>query len=256
VFLALGCGAFILSVVGAAFVPNSLPESLRRWMHPNIFVPLGTVLTVIMLRRDCRDFRVSEPFNPWPVAVSSTGWFVAGVALLGVTVPMFIAAFGFRWSSNGPFNGSVMAITLWGILLTAAAEEIAFRGYALWRLIRLMGFWRAQVIVAGLFAVSHLTLGGYALLPALIGTTAGSLLFGTVFTRTRSLAAPIAMHSGWNIAQHLLLSPLDQTATPFLLRLTHAPSPGEHVLMLLWIGLVLSAATVVALRFRANAVML
>ena len=32
---------------------------------------------------------------------------------------------------------------------TAAAEEIGFRGYAFWRLIRLIGFWPAQAIVAG-----------------------------------------------------------------------------------------------------------
>ena len=73
---------------------------------------------------------------------------------------------------------------LCAILLIAAAEEISFRGYALWRLSRLIGFWRAQAIIAILFALSHATLGGYSLVPALLGTVIGSVLYGVAFART------------------------------------------------------------------------
>jgi membrane protease YdiL (CAAX protease family) len=217
-------------------------------MHPNIFVPLGTALTVLMLRRDFSDIPASERFNPWPVAWSSASWFVAGVALLAVTIPVFAFAFGVRWSANGACSATAMALTLWGIVITAAAEEIGFRGYAFWRLIRLIGFWPAQAIVAGLFVVSHFTLGGYALLPSLVGIVAGSVLFGVVFARTQSLAAPIALHTGWNVSQHLLLSPLDPTATPLVVRFPHTPSRGEYALMLVWVALVMVAGTVVVLR--------
>jgi len=254
VFLAFGVAAFLLAVVGAAFVPLSLPDALRRWAHPNIFVPLCITLTVLMLRRDASEMPVSERFNPWPVGRSSAGWFVAGVALLAATLPVFVLAFGLRWSTNGTFSGTALTLTLWGIFMTAAAEEFGFRGYAFWRLIRLIGFWPAQAIVAGLFIVSHLTLGGFALLPALVGTLTGSLLFGAVFARTQSVAAPIALHTGWNLCQHLLLSPLDPIATPLLVRFPHAPSPGEYALMLVWVGLVMVTGTVVALRFRVKVV--
>ncbi len=204
VFLAFGFAAFLVAIVGASFVPLGLPDALRRWMHPNIFVPLGTALTVLMLRRDFSDIPASERFNPWPVAWSSASWFVAG--------------------------------------------EIGFRGYAFWRLIRLIGFWPAQAIVAGLFIVSHFTLGGYALLPSLVGIVAGSVLFGVVFARTQNLAAPIALHTGWNVSQHLLLSPLDPTATPLVVRFPHTPSRGEYALMLVWVALVMVAGTVITLR--------
>ena len=254
VFLAFGVAAFLLAVVGAGFAPLGWPDALRRWAHPHIFVPLGITLTVLLLRREGSTVPCSERFNPWPVGWSSAGWFVAGVALLAATLPVFVLAFGLRWTANGEFTGTTLALTLWGIFLTAAAEEIGFRGYAFWRLIRLIGFWPAQAIVAGLFAVSHLTLGGFALLPALVGTVTGSLLFGAVFARTQSVAAPIALHTGWNLCQHLLLSPLDPTATPLIVRFPHAPSPTEYASMLGWVGLVMVAGTVVALRFRVNVV--
>src|SRR6185312_10616162 len=129
----------------------------------------------------------------------------------GLVGLVFVLALGLHWAPNPQWSGASAALMLWAIVWTAAAEEIAFRGYALWRLKRLLGFWPAQAIVAALFVVSHLTLGGYAFLPALIGNVTGSFLYGVTFTRTRGLAAPIALHAGWNIAQHLLLSPGNAT---------------------------------------------
>ncbi len=143
VFLAFGLAAFLFAVVGAAFVPLGLPDTLRRWAHPTIFVPLGTLITARMLRRDANDVPKSELFSPWPVGMSSAGWLVAGVALLAATIPVFVIAFGLRWSANQAFSSTATALTLWGVVITAAAEEIAFRGYAFWKLIRLMGFWRS-----------------------------------------------------------------------------------------------------------------
>lgn len=143
---------------------------------------------------------------------------------------------------NAHWSGVAALLSIWAIVWTAAAEEIAFRGYALWRLLRLIGFWPAQLVVAALFAVSHLTLGGYTLLPALIGTVTGSILYGAAFTRTRSLAAPIALHSGWNIAQHLLLSPLNPSATPVVPTFSPPPTPMAYAGMVLVVGVVMVVA--------------
>jgi membrane protease YdiL (CAAX protease family) len=156
---------------------------------------------------------------------------------------VFVLALGLRWAPNPQSTGANVALMLWAILLIAAAEEVAFRGYALWRLTRLIGFWRAQGIVAILFALSHATLGGYSLVPALLGTVIGSVLYGVAFARTRSIAAPIALHSGWNIIQHLMLSPLSPSATPFVPTFPHAPTGGESLAMLAIVGIVMIAAT-------------
>jgi membrane protease YdiL (CAAX protease family) len=169
-------------------------------------------------------------------------WLAVGILLAVFVTLVFAFAFGLRWFPNSHWSGPNTALSIWAILLTAAAEEIAFRGYALWRLLRLIGFWRAQLIVAACFALSHLTLGGFTLLPALVGTVTGSILYGVAFTRTRTLAAPVALHSGWNVAQHLLLSPLNPSATPVVPSFVPPPTPSIYGAMVLTVGIVMVAA--------------
>ena len=167
-----------------------------------------------------------------------------GSALACVVTLIFAVAFGLRWVPNPHWSGLNVALMVWAILLIAAAEEFAFRGYAFWKLTRLLGFWQAQAIVAALFALSHMTLGGYtSWLPALIGTVTGSILYGAAFVRTRTIAAPLAMHTGWNIAQHLLLSPLNPSATPVVPTFPKGGPGWEYGTMLAIIGLVMVAAT-------------
>ena len=117
----------------------------------------------------------------------------------------------------------------------------AFSRARVTQLIRLLGFWPAQAIVAALFALSHLTFGGYTLLPAIVGTVTGSVLYGVVFVRTRGVAAPIALHSGWNIAQHFLLSPLNRSATPIVPAFPHVPTIAEYGAMVAIVGIVMIA---------------
>ena len=251
-FLAIGTALFLLAVVGAALVPLGWPDAIRRSAHPAIFVPLALALTVRMLRRDAVELGPEALFNPWPVGRTTGFWLLLGSALAGVVALAFALWFGLRWAPKGEWSGASAVLMIWAIVLTAAAEEIAFRGYALWRLIRLVGFWPAQAIVAALFVVSHLTLGGSRLLPALVGNVTGSFLYGVAFASTRGLAAPIALHSGWNIVQHLFLSPLDPSATPVVPTFPHPPTGGEYAAMLAIVGIVMAATAVGIFRVRAN----
>jgi membrane protease YdiL (CAAX protease family) len=249
-FLAFGTAFFLFAIVGAAFVPLGWPDAIRRSAHPAIFVPLAVALTVRMLRRDARELTPEVLFDPWPVGRMSLPWLLLGSALAGAVALTFALAFGLRWAPNLRWSGASAALMLWAIVLTAAAEELAFRGYGLWRLMRLVGFWPAQAIVAALFVVSHLTLGGSALLPALVGNVTGSVLYGVAFARTRGIAAPIALHSGWNIAQHLLLSPLDPSATPLVPTFPHVATGREYAAMLAIVGIVMAATAAAILKGR------
>jgi uncharacterized protein len=85
-------------------------------------------------------------------------------------------------------------------LVLAACEEIGFRGYPMRRLLRSFGLWPTLAIVAAVFVLYHLSLG-WGLLPALLGTGAGSLLFAmAAVAARRGLAFPIGVHAGWNFA--------------------------------------------------------
>ena len=197
-----------------------------------------------MLRKDAKELAPADLFDPLPVGRRSILWLLIGIVLASIVALMFALAFGLRWIPNSQWSRASAALILWAIVLTAAAEEIAFRGYALWRLMRLIGFWPAQAIIAAFFVVSHLTLGGSSLLPSLVGNVTGSVLYGIVFARTRGVAAPIALHSGWNIAQHFLLSPLNPSATPLVPTFPHAPTGREYGAMLAIVGMVMAAAAV------------
>jgi membrane protease YdiL (CAAX protease family) len=241
-FLGIGAAIFLLAIVATGFVPFSWPDAIRRSTHPMVFVPLAIVLNARLLRRDAIELGSAALFDPWPIGRATLPWLVLGILLAGMTTLVFVLAFGMRWAPNPRWSGANMILSIWAIVFTAAAEEIAFRGYALWRLLRLIGLWPAQLIVAAFFALSHLTLGGYTLLPALIGTVTGSILYGAAFTRTRGIAAPIALHSGWNIAQHLVLSPLDASATPLVPVFVPLPTPSIYAAMVSTVGIVMVAA--------------
>lgn len=90
-------------------------------------------------------------------------------------------------------------------LVTNACEELAWRGYAFDGLQRSLEPGPAQVIVATVSALFHM-LSGWSWQAALFSTTAGSLLFGLVVMRWRSVPAAVGVHAGWNWARDLTMA--------------------------------------------------
>jgi membrane protease YdiL (CAAX protease family) len=90
----------------------------------------------------------------------------------------------------------------------AVAEECLFRGFLFQRLIESLGKWPAQLIVAGMFLLTHINN------PGMIGTTKilasinifiASILFGLAFIKTNSLAMPLGLHFMANFMQGTVL---------------------------------------------------
>lgn len=108
-----------------------------------------------------------------------------------------------RWvRSPGPVAAPI-AVAALAFLLVAVREEPAFHGYPLRGLDRAFGAWRAQLIVALVFALEHYA-GGMRLLQSLWGPGVGSLVFGLAALTTRGLSLPVGMHAGWDFTQWLL----------------------------------------------------
>ncbi|MBB6499397.1 CPBP family intramembrane glutamic endopeptidase [Pedobacter cryoconitis] len=82
----------------------------------------------------------------------------------------------------------------------ACREELAFRGYPLRSLNYVIGSWKAQLIVAFIFAAEHVA-GGMTWSQALLGAGLGSILFGLAALKTKGLALPIGLHAAWNFGQ-------------------------------------------------------
>lgn len=90
----------------------------------------------------------------------------------------------------------------------AIAEEFLFRGFLFRRLIESFGQWPAQLIIAGMFLLTHINN------PGMIGTTKilaslnifiASIMFGLAFIKTKSLAMPLGLHFMANFMQGTVL---------------------------------------------------
>ena len=90
------------------------------------------------------------------------------------------------------------------MLLVAVAEELLFRGFLFQRLLAAVGIWPAQMLIGGLFLLTHLQNPGMTGVTKWIAGAnifAASLLFGWAYLRTRSLALPIGLHWMANVVQ-------------------------------------------------------
>ena len=103
----------------------------------------------------------------------------------------------------------------------AAGEELGFRGYPFHRLRDRYGVVMAQVTVALAFAVYHM-LQGWPAVNALVGTTAGSVLFGMATLASGGLAFPIGIHAAWNIGSWAMGTKSE--VGYWRMELTHTPS--------------------------------
>lgn len=82
----------------------------------------------------------------------------------------------------------------------AFREELAFRAYPLRTLAYSIGSWKAQIIIALIFAIEHMA-GGYTFVQAFLGSATGAILFGIAALKTKGIALPVGLHFAWNFVQ-------------------------------------------------------
>lgn len=90
----------------------------------------------------------------------------------------------------------------------AVAEEMLFRGFIFQRLMESLGQWPAQIVISGMFLLTHINN------PGMIGMTKtlaalnifiASVMFGLAFIKTKSLAMPVGIHFMANFMQGTVL---------------------------------------------------
>ena len=93
-------------------------------------------------------------------------------------------------------------------LLAAIAEELLFRGFMFQRLIKAFGEWPAQLVLAGLFLLTHINnpgMTGTVKILASINIFIASIMFGIAYIKTKSLAMPLGLHFMANYMQGTIL---------------------------------------------------
>lgn len=131
-----------------------------------------------------------------------------GMGLMILTALAILALGGFHWERNLAGTWPTLLSGAWLFLTVAIFEEVTFRGYLFQRLVRGMGEWPAQLLLAGLFALAHWQnpgMRGATKIWASLNIGMAAILLGLAFLKTRSLALPMGIHLGWNWAQGNLL---------------------------------------------------
>ena len=132
------------------------------------------------------------------------GGLLGGAIVIGVMAAAVAAVLPFSWELNSAFSAGAAAWSFLYLLASNAVEELVFRGYGFERMIAAIGHWPAQIITALIFAVFHVV-HGWTWENALVSTTLGSVLFGLVFVRWRSVPAAVGVHAAMNWMRDLLL---------------------------------------------------
>ncbi|HEV2593567.1 MAG TPA: CPBP family intramembrane glutamic endopeptidase [Gaiellaceae bacterium] len=207
---ALPCAAYLAAAVPLVRLAyGTLRVPVVGNAAPWLGVPVAAALllaTSALLRRERRSpselgLRLSRR-----AATHLTCGLAAGLLLLGAGALLLRLVLPFTWRVNPSLLPAVALGSLLFGVITATCEELAWRGYAFDGLLRLYGVWPAQVVVALVAAYFHV-LSGWSWAVALTSTIAGSVLFGLVFLRWRSVPAAVGVHAGWNWGRDLGLSP-------------------------------------------------
>jgi uncharacterized protein len=172
-------------------------------------VPIwAQALIIIFATAVCQALRrkplaeVTGAFNATWLAQLALGAAIGGLLMLAPAFVLF-ATGAARWTVSEQGAAALLpAATL--MAAVAIAEEFLFRGFLFQRLIDGLGQWWAQLIIAGLFVLTHSTaLEGAGEIRYLAGFNifVASLMFGFAFIKTRSLAMPIGIHFAANFVQ-------------------------------------------------------
>lgn len=144
-----------------------------------------------------------------------------GVAIMGSAAAIqklgFAAWGGGSWQLNPEFTWSLLLERLRPETNSVLFEELVFRGYLLYQLLRFTGR-GALWISAAAFGVYHWfsfgVLGNVSTMVfVLFYTGAFGWVAALAFRQTGSIAAPIGLHLGWNLVSNVVFSfgPLGET---------------------------------------------
>lgn len=199
------CLVFLLISIPLVVVAyQGLPIPIAVPGLPGVVAVMLLIFSSVLLKREGRS--LAELGLSWSLGTAGklACGFAGGVLLFAFAALLLRAVLPFYWERSPDIVPLAVMAALLYHLATNACEELAFRGYAFDNLIRRFGLWPAQLLIAILFAMFHIV-SGWPWEVAFISTTAGSLLFGLVFVRWRSVPAAIGVHAAWNWSRDLIL---------------------------------------------------
>ena len=172
--------------------------------HQVILISVVSIICQMLRRKSVSD--LVGKFNSTWLKELFIGLLIGALLMI---LPVFILTiFGFiDWQLN-VFSFSTILSGFSIFLLAAIAEELLFRGFMFQRLIKAFGEWPAQLVIAGLFLLTHINnpgMTGTVKILASINIFIASIMFGIAYIKTKSLAMPIGLHFMANFMQGTVL---------------------------------------------------
>ncbi len=202
---------FLIVIFGVSrlvkLVIGSRPEDIDSRVDllvPGFIIVLAFLITNLLYYRIRRDKLV---WHGWPEWLPSLTGFGKGCLIAFVMIVLILG--GTMLMGGGEFelvDGTVSEYMLYVLTALGAmfvmvlGEEWLFRGYLLVKLADRMGIYRANVVVALLFAGFHMTNEGSSFLVA-INIFLGSYLVGVLRFTDGGLPVAWGFHFAWNGAQ-------------------------------------------------------
>jgi membrane protease YdiL (CAAX protease family) len=111
-----------------------------------------------------------------------------------------VAAGGVRMTGNiASADTNALMVTAAVLIMSAAQEEIIFRGYPLQILMKGVGTWPAIIAMSAAFGFVHYRYNPNATVIGAVNTALAGLLLSIAYLKTRSLWLPYGIHLAWNL---------------------------------------------------------
>lgn len=208
---ALCVACFLFAEYACAYIALALVRQGQEvYFFEAVYRPL---LLVVFLVGFGLILRVTEKAKQKPIAAQgldlSAPWprqLIWGTLLGFVIVSISVATVAFFGSYSLHFASVDIAkiiFVLWILITSAAAEEVAFRGYPFQMLVRATGKWSAVLLMSALFGAIHWS-NPDASAWSTLNTALVGVLLALAYLRTNTLWLPIGVHFGWNMSLGLL----------------------------------------------------
>ncbi len=147
--------------------------------------------------------------KPKNIGFAFLGFVVGGLFIIPL---VYIIAFikGYPVVFNHAFEGSYVLNGLWLLFPTVMLEELAFRGICFKKTVEITNVWKANLVFASLFILSHWVngsaFGDPIAMTILLITGLGHVLYATAFLKSKTLYFPIGIHLGGNWVNYFVFS--------------------------------------------------
>ena len=192
--------AFLLIVITLPF-PGGPRTQLERLVLNTIPIFPALAALVFMAR-----FVDRRPLSAYGVSFHErwSGDFVLGCGLAAAMLVLLtvanVAAGGVMMTGNiATTDTKALIVTAIVLIMSAAQEEIIFRGYPLQTLMKSIGTWPAIIAMSAAFGFVHYRYNPNATLIGAVNTALAGLLLSIAYLKTRSLWLPYGIHLVWNL---------------------------------------------------------